>query len=308
MNGRGHSKWYAYKRDWQLYVFLAVPLAYLIIFKYVPMYYAQIAFRNYTIAKGVWGSEWVGMANFIKFFNSYQCRRVLTNTLVLSLYTLLASFPLPVLLALGLNSLTSAKYRKFVQTISYAPHFISTVVLVGMLITLCNPRIGLYGAVYHLFTGDYPNDILGNAAIFPHLYVWSGVWQEMGWNSIVYLAALSSVDMQLHEAAMIDGASRFKRVIHIDLPAIKPTIVILLILRCGQIANVGFEKVFLMQNSLNKSASQVISTYVYEVGIVSGMSGFSYASAIDLFNSVVNCIMLLLVNQIARALGESSLW
>jgi putative aldouronate transport system permease protein len=293
---------------WQLLVFMALPIIYLVIFKYVPMVGVQIAFRKFTISGGIWNSEWVGLDQFTKFFSSYQFARVLPNTLRISFYSLIAGFPFPIILALSLNAMQSTHYRKVIQTVTYIPHFISIVVLVGMIIAIFNPRSGMYGTLAKAITGVEPEDLLAKAEVFPHLYVWSGIWQNMGWSTIIYTAALSSVDIQLHEAAQIDGASRFKRVIHIDLPTILPTAIIMLILSSGSIMSVGFEKVYLMQNKLNLSTSEVISTYVYKVGLGQGSSDFSYSTAIGLFNSLVNMAMLVLVNWISRRLGESSLW
>lgn len=294
---------------WQLYLFLLLPLLYLLVFKYTPMLGLQIAFKKYSILGGIWGSKWVGLNNFQRFFTSYQFRRVLPNTLLLSFYQLLASFPLPIVLALCFNAMRGKRYKKFAQTLTYIPHFISTVVLVGMLFQLFNARIGLYGTLYYWLNGAYPTkDLLASPTAFRHMYVWSGVWQNMGWGTIIYVASLASVDMELHEAAEIDGATRFKRLLHIDLPAIVPTISIMLILNAGNMMNIGFEKVYLMQNDLNRSASEVISTYVYNVGLAAGGGDFSYATAIGFFNSVVNCLLIVTVNAISRRVSESSLW
>jgi ABC-type polysaccharide transport system, permease component len=304
-----HLKHMRMRRSWQMYLFLLLPLIYLLVFKYEPMLGAQIAFRQYAPRMGIWGSKWVGFAQFTKFFQSYQFERVLTNTLSLSLYSLLAGFPLPILAALCINALRSNRYRSIIQNVTYMPHFISTVVMVGMLMQVFNSRIGIYGVGYRLLTGlqDVP-DLLAKPGVFPHLYVWSGIWQSTGWGTIIYVAALSAVDPELHEAAVIDGASRFARLRHVDFPAILPTVTIMLILRCGQIMGIGFDKVYLMQNKLNLSASEVIATYVYKVGLAQGTNDFSYATAIGLFNSVVNMIMLVLVNGISRRASESSLW
>ncbi|MBO4299727.1 MAG: sugar ABC transporter permease [Clostridia bacterium] len=297
------------RQNWELYLFLLIPLAFIIIFHYVPMIGVQIAFRKYRIADGIWGSKWVGFAQFQKFFKSPQFKTIVPNTIILSLYGLLANFPLPIILALSLNVLRNKRFKMTIQMISYMPHFISTVVLVGMLIAILNPRIGMYGIVYQAFhDGKAPKDLMGQAKLFRHLYVWSGVWQNMGWSSIIYLAALSAVDTELHEAAQIDGASRFQRVLHIDFPTILPTAIILLIMNAGRIMSIGFEKAYLMQNDLNKSTSEIISTYVYYVGMTSGTGDFSYATAIDLFNAVINLIMLVLVNGISRKVTDTSLW
>lgn len=291
----------------QLYLFLLLPLAYLIIFSYIPMAGVQIAFRKYNIRGGIWHSPWVGWDNFSRFFNSYMFERVLVNTLTLSFYGLIAGFPLPILFALCLNVMRSQRFKKAVQMVTYAPHFISTTVLVGMMMALLNPRNGLYGTICFALTGNYPMDPFGSAEAFKHLYVWSDIWQSMGWNAIIYIAALSGVDMELHEAAQIDGASRFQRMIHIDLMSILPTASIMLILSAGNIMSIGFEKVYLMQNDINLRASEIISTYVYKVGLT-GNSDFSYSTAIGLFNSVVNMLILLLVNGVTRRLSSTSLF
>lgn len=296
------------KKNWRLYLFLLVPVAYILIFAYVPMAGLQLAFKRFNAADGIWGSPWVGMEQFQKFFSSYQFGRVLKNTLTLSLYGLLAGFPFPILLALILNSLRSDRYRKTAQTITYLPYFISTVVLVGILAQVLNPRVGLVANITMAFSGGEPADLMASPDAFPHLYVWSGVWQAMGYNSIIYIAALAGVDPNLHEAAQIDGANRFQRVLHIDFPAILPTATILLILNAGQLMNVGFEKAYLMQNSMNQSASEVISTYVYKVGLAASVTDFSYATAIGLFNSVVNMVLIVLVNFASKRLNGNSLF
>ena len=296
------------RRHWQMYLFALLPLAYLIIFKYVPMFGIQIAFKRYSVRLGIWGSQWVGFAQFEKFFSSYQFERVIGNTITLSLYSLFAGFPLPIILALMLNALRSHRYKSFVQNVTYMPHFISTVVMVGILNQFFNTRYGGFANIWHLFTNAPVPDLLSSPNAFINMYVWSGVWQGMGWGSIIYVAALSSVDDTLHEAAMIDGASRFKRILCIDFPAIIPTITITLILRCGSIMGIGFDKVYLMQNNLNLRASEVISTYVYKVGLASSTSDFSYSTAIGLFNSVVNLIIMMIVNAISRKVSETSLW
>lgn len=297
-------------KNWQLYLFLLLPLAYLIVFKYIPMAGLQIAFRKYTPRQGLWDSQWVGWFQFNKFFGSYQFSRVLVNTLKLSFYSLLAGFPIPIIMALAMNSVRSTRYRSIIQNITYLPYFISTVVIVGILTQVFNTRVGMFSMLYRGITGasDVP-DLLASASAFPHMYVWSGIWSETGWNTIIYMAALSAVDSQQHEAAVIDGASRFQRLIHVDFPAILPTITIMLILRCGQLMGIGFDKVYLMQNNLNLRASEVISTYVYKVGLsAEGGNDFSYATAIGFFNSVINLALLVCVNFISRKVSETSLW
>lgn len=307
MRASHHETWKCIKRDWRLYVFLLIPVAYILIFAYYPMLGIQIAFKKYSAVGGIWGSKWVGLANFQKFFKSYQFQRVLANTLRLSLYSLVFGFPVPILFALLANTVNSARYKKITQTIVNLPHFISVVVLVSMVNQVFGSRTGLYGLIGQALTGAYPPDLFADANSFQHLYIWSGVWQNFGWNAIIYIAALTSVSPDLHEAAQIDGASRLQRVIHIDFPSILPTIVIMLILRVGQIMNIGFEKTFLMQNSLNLARSEVISTYVYKQGLT-GKTDFSYSTAINLFNSVINMVLITSVNWISRKVGETSLW
>ncbi|MBQ5787201.1 MAG: sugar ABC transporter permease [Oscillospiraceae bacterium] len=299
----------SYKQHWQLFVFLIIPVAYILIFAYWPMFGLQIAFKKFSIVKGIAGSPWVGMKNFIKFFNAYQFEQVITNTLTLSVYALAAAFPFPIIFALVLNVVENAKYKKIVQTITYMPHFISIVVLVGMLMQIFHPMVGLYGKFYKAITGEMATDLFSKPAMFKHLYVWSGVWQGFGYNSIIYIAALTNVSGELHEAAEVDGASRFQRVIHIDFPALVPTIVIMLILRMGSIMSIGFEKTYLMQNSLNISASEIISTFVYKKGLGAGVGNdYSYSTAIGMFNSIVNLILITTVNTISRRVSETSLW
>lgn len=296
-------------RDRQLYLFLLIPIAYVIIFHYVPMGGIVIAFKDFSVRKGILGSDWVGFAHFIKFFQSYECKRLIRNTFILSIYTIVASFPIPIIFALLMNSLQGRIFKKSVQTVVNLPHFISVTVLVSILMTVLNNRTGLYGMLVERLTGSYPSDLFGSPAAFRHLYVWSGIWQSFGWGSIIYTAALSNVDPEYHEAAQLDGASRLQRIIHIDLPTIMPTIVINLIMRFGHVMSVGFEKVYLMQNSLNLESSRIISTYVYSVGLASsGHSDLSYAAAIGLFNSVINLILIMSVNKIAKKVGDTSLW
>ena len=284
---------------------LAPALLYFAVFRYGPMYGLQLAFRDFMPNLGISGSEWIGLENFRRFFNSYHFEVLLKNTLTLSLYQLLVGFPLPILLALSLHALESKRTAKCIQTIVYAPYFISTVVLVGMINIFFAMNGGLVNAVLALL-GKEQILFLGKASYFPSLYVWSGVWQSTGWSAIVYLAALSSVNPELHEAAKIDGAGRFQRILHIDIPHIVPTIITLLILNAGKIMSVGFEKAYLMQNSLNLEKSEIISTYVYKVGLLEGQYGFS--TAVDIFNAVINSILLVLVNRLSRKVSGSSLW
>lgn len=297
-----------YLNNWQLYLMLLLPVIWLLVFCYAPMSGIQIAFKDFKIRQGIWGSPWVGFDNFERFFTSYQFFRVLKNTLVISLYSLIASFPLPIVLALSLNVVRKAAYKKFVQMVTYIPHFISVIVIVGMILQMFNSRIGLYGTVYTALTGQPAPDILSKASAFPHLYVWSGVWQEVGWGSIIYLSALSAVDPALHEAAIVDGASRFKRVLVLDLPTVLPTATIMLIMNAGRIMTIGFEKVYLMQNDLNLTTSEIISTYVYKVSLGPTGGDFSLGAAIGLFNSVINLVLILLVNAVTKRMGGTSLW
>ena len=297
-----------YLNNWQLYLMLLLPVIWLLVFCYAPMTGIQIAFKDFKIRQGIWGSPWVGFDNFERFFTSYQFFRVLKNTLVISLYSLVASFPLPIVLALSLNVVRKAAYKKFVQMVTYIPHFISVIVIVGMILQMFNSRIGLYGTVYTALTGQPAPDILSKASAFPHLYVWSGVWQEVGWGSIIYLSALSAVDPALHEAAIVDGASRFKRVLVLDLPTVLPTATIMLIMNAGRIMTIGFEKVYLMQNDLNLTTSEIISTYVYKVSLGPTGGDFSLGAAIGLFNSVINLVLILLVNAVTKRMGGTSLW
>jgi putative aldouronate transport system permease protein len=298
-----------YGRYWQLYLFLVLPAAYSVIFAYIPMFGVQIAFKKFTILGGIWGSPWTGLANFKKFFNSYMFSRVIGNTLRISLYEIIAGFPFPVIFALCLNTIENRRYKKALQTITYMPHFISVVVVVGILMQIFHPLNGVYGSVVKSLTGQTAADLFGKPGAFPHLYVWSGIWQSFGWSSIIYVASLTSVPEELYEAARVDGASRFKMIFHVDLPALAPTITILLILRLGAVMSLGFEKAWLMQNSLNLRTSELISTYVYKQGLAAGgPTDFSYAAAIGLFNSAVNLLLIVMVNKTANKLSETSLW
>lgn len=296
------------RKNWQLYLFLLVPVVYVIIFKYIPMGGVVIAFKDFKLREGIWGSEWVGLEHFIRFFNTYQCGKVIKNTVIISLYSLIAGFPIPIIFALMMNCVSNEKIKKTVQSIVCLPHFISTVVMVGIIFQLFNPRLGLYGIIVEAITGVYPSDINASPNGFRHLYIWSGVWKGFGWGSIIYTAALAGVDPTYHEAAQMDGATRLQRIIHIDLPSITPTIITLLILRVGDIMSVGFEKVYLMQNGMNLAASEIISTYEYSVGLAGASTNFSYAAAIGLFNSVINLILITIVNKLARKYSETSLW
>ena len=294
-------------RGRQLYLLLALPLIYMVVFSYVPMFGLQIAFKHYTFKGGIWGSDWIGFDHFVKFFSDRNFTTILVNTLRVSIYSLAANTFIPIFLALSLNCLNHGGIKKAVQTLTYIPHFISVVVLIGMMTQMFNPIIGVYGNIAQAITGERPVDIFGIPGAFPHLYVWSGVWQNTGFNSIIYIAALAGSDQDLHEAAQIDGATRLQRVRYIDIPCIIPTAVILLILNAGKVMSVGFEKVYLLQNSLNLTHSEVISTYVYKQAFGAG-SNFSYSTAIGLFNSVINLILIVTVNKISKKVSDSSLW
>lgn len=291
--------------NWQLYLFMLPGLAYYITLEYLPIYGLQIAFKNYSPSRGIWGSKWIGLAQFERFFRSAYFSETIFNTLKLSIVSLAAGFIFPIIFALMLNEMRCKPYRKLVQTVSYAPHFISVVVIVGILQLFVTPSTGI---VNHVIAA------LGGARIpfmqeerwFMPLYVITNVWQDLGWSSLIYTAALSGVDPTLEEAAIIDGASRLKRVWHVKLPVLKPTIVVLLILSCGQLLNVGYEKVLLMQTDSNLGASEIISTYVYKAGLIN--AEFSFSAAVNLFNNIINCILLIAVNTVTSKLDQTSLW
>lgn len=290
---------------WDLYLLLIPVLAYFILFKYLPMYGVQIAFRDYVPRKGIMGSDWVGLKHFIRFFSSYNSRQIIWNTVYLSMLNLLFSFPLPIMLALLLNEIRNKAVRKTLQVVTYAPHFLSTVVVCGMVASFCSPSTGVVNLILKAL-GSEPIYFMAKAAWFRPLHVISGVWKNMGWDSIIFISALSAVDPALYEAAGIDGASRWKQMLHVTLPSIVPTIAIMLILNCGKIMSVGFEKVFLLQTDLNLDVSEVISTMVYRQGILG--TKFSYAAAIDLFNSVVNLALLMIVNAVSKRVSQVGLW
>ena len=293
------------KRHWQLYLMLVLPVTYLIIFAYFPMGGAIIAFKDYSIRGGIWGSEWVGLKHFKNFFTTPDFKNLMTNTLALSLYSLIISFPMPILLALAINEMRGRHYKKMVQMVTYLPYFISTVVLVGIMQNIFSVRTGLVNNIITLFGGTAV-DFMGKPELFRSLYVWSGVWQGMGYSAVIYIAALASVDISQTEAAIIDGAGRFARVWNVDIPAIMPTIVIQLILAVGSIMCLGFEKVYLMQNPVNMQSSEIISTFVYKRGLINFQ--YSYATAVGLFNSVCNLVLIVLANMFSKKVNETSLW
>jgi multiple sugar transport system permease protein/putative aldouronate transport system permease protein len=304
---RKKSAWLQMRKSWQMYVMIFLPVLYIIVFKYIPMVDAQIAFRDYTFTKGIWGSDWVGFKNFERFFGSNEFGRVLKNTLGLSIYQLIVGFPFPIILAISLNYVNHQGYKKWVQMITYAPHFISIVIIVGIIMQLLDPRTGIVN-VFLQFLGMNPINFMGEAQYFQSIVVWSGLWQNLGFSCIIYIAALASIDPMLHEAAVVEGASKLRRAWHIDLPGIMPLAMILLILNTGHILDTGFEKVLLMQNPLNIRSSEVIDTLVYKIGLASPAADFSYSTAIGLFKSVVGLVLLVGVNQISRKLKQESLW
>ncbi|WP_017812105.1 MULTISPECIES: ABC transporter permease [Paenibacillus] len=300
-----HSLRKRISRNWELYLLIAPAFLYFLIFHYGPMYGIQIAFKNFMPARGITESPWVGFDHFIRFFNSYYFWDLIRNTLTISLYQLIVGFPLPILLALAFNEIKNGWFKRTVQTVTYAPHFISVVVMAGIIVTFLSPSTGIIINIIEWLGFTAPN-FLTDPAWFKTMYVLSGVWQSTGWGTIIYLAALSAVDPQLHEAAIMDGASRWRRIIHINIPTIIPTITILLILNVGSILGVGFEKILLLQNPLNMSSSDVIDTFVYRTGLLNVQ--YSFSTAVGLFNSVINAILLIAVNQIARKTSENSLW
>ncbi|GHV28776.1 sugar ABC transporter permease [Spirochaetia bacterium] len=305
LSNHGKSVWLRILQSKELYMFCLPGIIITLIFHYWPIYGVQIAFRNYSFRRGIWGSEWVGLDHFIRFFNSPYAWQLIVNTLVLSFYSLAAGFPIPIILALMLNSFRYKKYGKMIQMITYAPNFISTVVMCGMLVLFLSPQIGVINKLIGLVGGEAVN-LMGLESAWRHIYVWSGVWQGAGWGCVIYLAALSGVSPELHEAAIVDGATKLQRIMYIDFPSILPVAVMLLILSFGGILSVGFEKAYAMQNDLNLGVSEIISTYVYKVGIIS--NDMSYSAAIGLFNSAVNAVLLITVNSISRKLSDNALW
>jgi len=293
------------KKNYQLYLLILPTFLYFVIFKYIPMYGVLIAFKEFSPTKGIMGSPWVGLKYFVRFFNSYQFMELIKNTFSLSVVQLLVTFPLPIILALMLNQLTGEKIQKFTQTVVYAPYFISTVVLVGAMFVFLSPDSGIINVFVKAFGGK-PIYFFSSASWFKPLYVLSSVWQGTGFAAVIYIAGLSAISPELHEAAIVDGASKFRRILAIDLPGIAPIIIIQLILAIGGVMNVGFEKAFLMQTSLNLDASEIIQTYVYKLGLQQAQ--YEFATAVGLFQSVINLVLLVTVNKIVRNVSESSLW
>jgi len=296
-----------FKKNWQLHLMIIFPLAYLILFSYIPLYGIQIAFKAYSPNAGIVGSEWVGFRWYEYFFGLRNWPQLVGNTLAISLYSILVGFPVPIILALIIHVNTGKTLKKVAQNVSYMRHFISLVVMIGILNTVLNPVTGFLGKIYELFGVVQGDDIRGSSKAFRHLYVWSGVWQGMGWSSIMYLSALSAVPDELHEAAKLDGASRLRRVWSVDLPTILPTICLMLIMRFGSIMSVGYQKAYLMMNNMNKDKSEIISVYVYTKGLQAGGEKLGFGTAIGLLNSVINMALVFLVNAITNWLSDNEL-
>lgn len=292
------------KAHWQLYTLMLPALVFFFIFNYIPMYGLQIAFKDYVANLGFLKSPFIGLEHFERFFNSYYFLRILKNTIALSLYELIL-FPLPIIFALMLHELSFGRFKKWSQTLTYAPHFISVVVVVGMITAFLNPATGIINHIIEFFGGERQS-FLTDPDWFRHIYVWSGQWQSLGWGTIIYLAALAGVNPELLEAAKVDGASRLQRIWHINIPAILPTIIVLFILNMGNFMQIGFEKVLLLQNNLNSETSDIIATFVYETGILGGQ--YSFSTAIGLFESIINLLILVFANWIARKTTNESLW
>lgn len=304
-NGKRGTLWSRISRNWGLYLLLLPAVVILLCFTYKPMIGIIIAFKDFTPAEGIWGSKWAGMKYFIQYFKSYNFWQTITNTVVISLYTILVTFPLPIALALMCNQMRAKKFKKFFQVSTYLPHFISTVVMCGMIILFLSPSTGIIAKLLSFVGFQLPN-LMGDPKAFSSIYVWTEAWQHVGWDSILYIAALSAVDPTLYEAATVDGASKWQKIIKIDIPMLLPTATIMFILRMGSVMSVGFEKVYLLQNSLNLAASEIISTYVYKIGLISNQ--YSLSSAINLFNNVINFVLLLTVNWISNKFSETSLF
>lgn len=301
---RGSSLGRRVLKHWEYYLLLLIPIAVTVIFKYVPIYGVQIAFRDFNAVDGFFGSEWVGLKWFERFFNNYNSVRMIKNTILLSLYSILWTFPIPIILSLFINQLRSSKFQRVTQTVIYAPHFISIMVLCGMLKIFLSPNGGLISLIAQAFGAPGDVSYIDSASAFRSIYISSSIWQDAGWGTIIYLATLSSVDISLHEAAKVDGANTWQRILHIDVPVLVPIIVIQLIMSFGSLMNVGFEKAFLLQTPLNKETSEIISTYVYEQGMLKAM--YSFSTAVNLFNTAVNIVLLTVVNKICKKLSDVS--
>ncbi|NBD24567.1 ABC transporter permease [Paenibacillus glycinis] len=293
------------RKNWDLYLLVLPVVVYFLLIKYLPMYGIQIAFKDFSVSKGIWGSDWVGMKHFIRFFHNYQFWTLIRNTVEISFFQILVGFPMPILFALLVNEARGKWFKKSVQSIAFMPHFLSTVVLVGMVMAFLSPSTGLVNQLIRLFGGE-PVYFMTEPGMFKPIYILSDIWQNMGFSSVLYIAVLSGIDKHLYEAAMIDGANKLQRLVHIAIPCLVPTAVIMFIFQFGTIMDIGFEKIYLMQNDLNRSSSSVISTYVYEMGLLG--SQFSFSAAVGLFNSVINLVLILTVNQLAKRAGGTSLW
>ena len=304
-SGLGYKLAREFRLNKYLYLMAIPVIAYYIIFQYGPMYGATIAFKQFDIVKGIWDSPWVGFKYFKEFFESFYFERTLRNTLVISLYQLVLGFPAPIIFALLLNELRNQRFKRAVQTITYLPHFVSTVVICGMIYDFVS-RDGFITDLFVLLGGERSN-LLGQPQYFRAIYVLSGIWQEVGWGTIIYLSALSGIDMEQYEAARIDGAGRFRQLVNITLPGIMPTVIILFILRLGQMMSVGFEKIILLYNPNTYETADVISSYVYRKGLGESFQ-FSFTAAVGLFNSVINFALLIAANQISKKVSETSLW
>jgi putative aldouronate transport system permease protein len=302
---KSSTTWRKMKKHWQFYLLIVPPMLYILIFKYIPLAGLQIAFREFNVVGGIWHSPWVGFDQFSRFFHSPQFWDSLSNTLMISVVTLIFTFPAPIILALLLNEVRVGFYKKLSQTITFAPHFISVVVMCGMILLFLDPSNGIVPKLLHLI-GVKPTNYLASIVGFKYVYALTEVWQHTGYSSILYLAALAGVNPELYEAAKVDGASKLQKIIHVDIPGIMPAITIILILSIGELTSVGFEKVLLLQNPVNLPGSQIIATYVYQMGLIN--DNYSYATAIGMFNSVINFILLFVVNWIARRTSENSLW
>ena len=294
-------------KNWQLYLMILIPFIHLLIFRYQPMYGLMMAFRNFNPVQGIWGSPWVGFAHFRRFFDSHMFERVMRNTLTISIYGLIAGFPFPIILALSINYLFSKRYAKIVQTTTFMPFLISTVVFVGIIVQFLGLRHGMLNNLLYWLFGTRI-DFMGRADLFHSVFVWTGIWQTAGYGAVIYIAGLAGVDPSLHEAAIIDGATKVQRMRHIDIPGIAPTILTMFILSMGGIISVGFERVYLMQNPLNLASSEVIATHVYKVGLTAPIPQWSFASAIGLFESSVGFVMLVTVNFIIKKLNGAGIW
>lgn len=303
----GYNKQYLNNifKEYQLYILIIPALAYIIVFHYIPMYGLQIAFRDFKSNLGFFGSEWVGLKHFINFINYPTFWRLIANTLGISLYSLIVGFPIPIIFAIMLNEVNNKFFKKTIQMATYAPHFISMVVMCGMIVMFLNQNKGMVNHILEII-GLPRINFMERPEWFKTVFVMSGIWQETGFASIIYIAALSGIDLQVVEAAKIDGANRLQKIWHVDIPGIMPIIITLFIFRVGQLLSVGFEKVLLLQNPLNMSSADVISTYIYRLGIVQGQ--FSYTTAIGLFNSLLNVILLITMNNIAKKVSQTSLW